>query len=112
MASMGVATATANAHNISRLTETLDQYKGKMAEMKEVLRKEERVGQESKRKYEATLSDYENIQQDYQILGEERDNLKQSNMTLDREKEKLESKITDMEVQKSAIDQQAEEHRV
>ena len=40
MASMGVA----NAHNISRLTETLDQYKGKMAEMKEVLRKEERVG--------------------------------------------------------------------
>ena len=32
-ASMGVAIATAiaNAHNISKLTETLDQYKGKMA---------------------------------------------------------------------------------
>ena len=44
MASMGVATATANAHNISRLTKTLDQYKGKMEEMKEVLRKEERIG--------------------------------------------------------------------
>ena len=57
MASMGIATAHANAHNISKLTETLDQYKGKMIEMKEVLRKEERVGQESKRKYEATLSD-------------------------------------------------------
>ena len=48
-----------------------------MAEMKEVLRKEERVGRESKTKYEATLSDYEKLQQDYQILGEERDNLKQ-----------------------------------
>ena len=31
MASMGVATDNANAHNISRLTETIDQYKGKMA---------------------------------------------------------------------------------
>ena len=69
MASMGVATATANAHNISKLTETIDQYKGKMEEMKEVLRKEERVGRESKIKYEATLLDYEKIQQDYQIMG-------------------------------------------
>ena len=31
MASMGVATRTANAHNISNLTKNLDQYKGKMA---------------------------------------------------------------------------------
>ena len=64
MASMGIATATANAHNISKLTEIIDQYKGKMEEMKEVLRKEERVGRESKRKYEATLLDYEKLQQD------------------------------------------------
>ena len=39
-----------------------------MAEMKEILRKEERVGREYKRKYEYTLSDYEKIQQGYQIL--------------------------------------------
>ena len=71
MASMGIATTHANVHNISKLIETLDQYKGKMAQMKEVLRKEERVGRESKRKFEATLSDYEKLQQDYQILGEE-----------------------------------------
>ena len=112
MASMGVATATKNAHNIRRITATIDQYKGNMAEMKEVLRKEEKVGRESKRKYEATLSDYENLQQDYQILGEERDNLKQSNMALDKEKKKLESEVVEMEVQKSATDQQAEERRV
>ena len=33
-------------------------------------------------------------------------------MTLDRENQKLESKIAEMEVQKSIVDQQAEEHRV
>ena len=41
---MGIANSYSNAHNINKLTETIEQYKGKMAEMKEVLRKEERVG--------------------------------------------------------------------
>ena len=112
MASMDVETANVNAHNISRLTETLDQYKGKMAEMKEVLRKEKKVGQESKRKYEATLSNYEKLQQDDQILGEEWDTLKISNMTLDKEKKNLESEVAEMEVQKSVADQQTEQYKV
>ena len=51
--------------------------------MKEILRKEERVGKESKRKYDAILSDFEKLQQDYHILEEERDSLKLSNTTLD-----------------------------
>ena len=59
--SLGIASAYVNSHNIDKLTKTLEQCKGKMAKMKEVLRKEERVCRESKRKYEATLSDYENI---------------------------------------------------
>ena len=46
LASMGIANAYANAHNVEKLTETIEQYKEKMAEMKEVLRKEERVGRE------------------------------------------------------------------
>ena len=79
--------------------------------MKEVLRKEERVGWESKRKYEATLSDYERLQQDYQMLGEERDTLKLSNMTLDREKHKLESKCSEMEAHKSIVDQHTEQYK-
>ena len=54
---MGIVTAYANAHNVDNLIETLEQYKGKMAKMKEVPRKEERVGRDSKRKYEATLLD-------------------------------------------------------
>ena len=75
MASMGIASAYANAHNIDKVTETIEQYKCKMAEMKEVLRKEEKIYRESKTKYEATFSYYEKIQQEYQILEEERDNL-------------------------------------
>ena len=55
LASMGIANSYANAHNVERIMENIEQYKGKMAEMKEVLRKEEKVGIESKRKYEATL---------------------------------------------------------
>ena len=65
LASMGIANVYGNAHNIDKLIETLEQFKGKMTEMKEVLRKEERVCRESKRKYEATISYYENIQQEY-----------------------------------------------
>ena len=34
LASMGIATAYANAHNVDKLIETLYQYKGKMAEIK------------------------------------------------------------------------------
>ena len=30
--SMGIATAYANAHNVDKLTETIDHYKGKMTE--------------------------------------------------------------------------------
>ena len=46
MASWGVATAQVNSHNLNNFKETIDQYKGRMGEMKEILRNEERVGQE------------------------------------------------------------------
>ena len=68
MDSMGIASTYENAHNIDKLIETLEQFKGKMDEMKEVLRKEERVCRESKREYEDTLLDYDKLQQEYQIL--------------------------------------------
>ena len=83
-----------------------------MAEMKQVLRKEERVGRDSKRMYEATLSDYEKLQQDYQTMGEERDALKLANMDLEKEKQELGRKITEMEVQKSTASLQAEQYEV
>ena len=83
----------ANAHNVDKLTETIEQYKGKMVEMKEVLRKEEKVGRESKIKYEATLSYFEGLQQRRQILEEERDSLKSSNEELSKEKGNLETRL-------------------
>ena len=68
LASLGIANAYANAHNVDRPMENIEQCKGKMVEMKEVPRKEEKVGRESKRKYEATLLEFERIQQRHYIL--------------------------------------------
>ena len=65
MASLGIAIAQVKAHNISNIKETIYQYKVRMEKMKQILRKEERVGRESKRKYDSTLSYFEKIQQDY-----------------------------------------------
>ena len=64
LASMGIENSYANAHDVENILENIEQYKGKMAEMKEVLRKEEKVGIESKRKYEATLSNFERLNKD------------------------------------------------
>ena len=44
LASMGITNAYANAHNVDMLLQNIEQYKGKMVEMKEVLRKEEKAG--------------------------------------------------------------------
>ena len=68
--SMGIENAYANAHNVDKLMENIEQYKGKMAEMKQVLRKEEKVRRWSKREYEATLSNFERFQKKHQILEE------------------------------------------
>ena len=59
--SIGIANSYANAHNVDRLLENIEQYKDKMVEMKEVLRKEENLGRDSKIKYEATLSYFERL---------------------------------------------------
>ena len=71
LSSMGIANAYANAHNVGKLMENIEKYKGKMDEMKDVLRKEEKVGRESKIKYEATLSVFERFQQRHKIIEAE-----------------------------------------
>ena len=38
--SMGIANAYANAHNVDKITDTIEQYKVKTSEMNKVLRKE------------------------------------------------------------------------
>ena len=79
-----------------------------MVEKKEFFRKEERVGRESKRKYEATLSDFERLQLGHQILEEERDSLKLSKEDLNKEKGSLENKVAKLELQKATAKQKVE----
>ena len=81
-----------------------------MAEMKEVLRKEERASPESKRKYDATLSDFERLQHGHQILEEERDNLNLSNDNLSKEKGDLENKVVELELQKATAEQKEKQY--
>ena len=71
LASMGIENAYENVHSVDKLMENIEQYKGKMVEIKEVPRKEEKVGRESKIKYEATLSEFERFQQRHHILEAE-----------------------------------------
>ena len=112
MASIGIATAQANAYNVSKLKGAVERYKDKMAQMKETLRKEERVGQETKRNYVATHLDLEKILMDYQVLEAEKDSLELSNTILDGEKKELERKVAEMEIQRSTTDKKAEESKV
>ena len=65
------------------------------------MRKEEKVGRECIRKYEASLSDCERLQQGHHILEEEWDNLKSSNEELSKEKGNLENKVAELELQKT-----------
>ena len=44
MASIGITAARENAYNVSKIKGEVNKYKDKMAQMKETLRKEERVG--------------------------------------------------------------------
>ena len=67
-----------------------------MTQLKESLRKEERLGREIKRKSDTTLSDLEKLQQDYQILEAEKDALEFSNTILGGEKKDLERKMEEM----------------
>ena len=50
-----------NAYSVIKLKGAVDQYKYKMAQMKETLRKEQGEDQEAKRKYDAILSDLERL---------------------------------------------------
>ena len=78
--------------------------------MKEVLRREGKVGRESKRKYEATLSYFERLQQRHQILEVERDSLKSSNEALSKEKGSLENKVAELELQKTTAEGKAKHY--
>ena len=61
MASISVHCAQANAYDVDRLKESVDQYKEKMVKVKDTLMKERGEGPYMKRKHEATLSEFERL---------------------------------------------------
>ena len=112
LASMGMTTVHAKSYNASNIKGTIDQYKDKMAHMKETLKKEEIVGREAKRKYDSTLSNLDNVQRHYHILEEETDALKLWNTILDGKEKDIESKMEEIEIQRTTANKQAAEYNV
>ena len=72
---VSVAVAQANIDNVNNLVEDAGYYKERMLKMKETLVKERGEGQESKRKHEATIPEFEKLQKAYQYLESEKDAL-------------------------------------
>ena len=62
-----------------------------------------------KRKHEATLSEFERLQEAYQVLESEKEALVLSNIIIDREKKDLEGKISGLEAQRAVVDKKTEE---
>ena len=77
--------------------------------VKETLMKERGEVLEMKRKHEATLSEFERLQEAYQVLELEKEALILSNTIIDGEKKDLEGNILGLEAQRDATDKQAEE---
>ena len=75
LAAAGVASALANADNVNQMVDDLEQYKEKMSQVKETLRKERGEGKSLKIKYVDTLIELERLNEAYQILQSEKDAL-------------------------------------
>ena len=80
-----------------------------MVRVKDTLMKERGECWDIKRKHEATLSEFERLQEAYQVLESEKEALVLSNTIIEGEKKDLENKISELEVQNPATDRQAEE---
>ena len=106
MDSIRVTGAQANSYNVDKLKETVEKYKEKTGRVKDTLTKERGEGREMKRKHEATLSKFKNLQEAYHIVEAKKKSLVLSNTISDGEKRDLENRISELEVQKDADDKQ------
>ena len=94
---VGLAASQANAVNVSKMVENVDQLKEKMSEMKETLRKERGEGLKLKIKYDDTLLDLEKLKGAYQILESNKTTLTLSIEITEGEKRDLEGKVSELE---------------
>ena len=63
LAMVGVGLALANVDNVDKIVDDLEQYKKKVSQMKETLKKERGEGQILKRKHEDILSELEKLRE-------------------------------------------------
>ena len=61
LAMAGVASALTNADNVGKMVDDLEQYKEKMSQMKETLKKERGEGQSLERKHDDSLIELERL---------------------------------------------------
>ena len=86
----GVASDLANEDNVDKIMTDLEQYKKKVVQMKETLKKERGEGQTLKRKHEEILSEIEKSKEACQTLQSNKDALILSISIMEGEKKDLE----------------------
>ena len=91
MARAGVASALANEDNVDKIMTDLEQYKKKVVQMKETLKKERGKGKIIKRKHAEIISDIEKSKEACQILQSDKDALVLSISIIEGKKKDLEN---------------------
>ena len=81
------------------MVDDIEQYKEKMSQVKETLRKERGEGKILKIKYDDTLTELERLKEAYQILKSDKDSLILSATITEGEKNVLEDKVVDIRTQ-------------
>ena len=97
LAMAGVVAAQANAVNVGKMVEDAEQYKEKLSQMKETLRKERGEGKYLKINYNDTFSEFEKIREAYQMLEVYQDALTLSVANIEGENRNLERKVSELE---------------
>ena len=95
LAKASVASTLTNEDNVDKIMTDLEQYKKKVVQMKESLKKERGEGQSLKRKHEDILSEIENSKEACQIIQSNKDALVLSVNIIEGEKKYLEKQVTE-----------------
>ena len=92
-----VALTLANVDIVDKIVDDLEQYKKKVSQMKETLKKERGEGQSLKRKHEDSLSELEKLREACQMLQSDKDALVLSVNIIEGEKKDLKKQVAEVE---------------
>ena len=102
LAKESVASALANEDNVDKIMTDLEQYKKKVVQMKETLKKERGEGQILKRKHEYILNEIEKSREACQILQFDKDALVLLINIIEGEKKDLKKQVAEAEKKEDA----------